>query len=598
MTNRWRSCGRFAAASVILGILQPQLAKPQVGERPSEVFVGNNLTVGRDLIIGWTKDDIQDAISAVLKNEDRDNLNRLAAETQLSTEAVKEVFRSIVGKEAKDISVQEQLNAILRNWLELKRRLEHVSSDDENVIELRRQALAALNRGNRDEAERLLLDAKSLAIESARTAQTVADKKLRDAADSSVDLAQLSVTNLRFVEAAERYHEAAEIEPAADVEQKCRYLISAGDAALEAGDYDLSTKYLKEGMALAQLEGAKEAVVQAETEHRLGRVALLRGDNSTATGLLSEALTIERLVPQHDKIEEADTLEDVAVTQWNISNFKDASATLQLAADLSGGDDSPRALLIHSEAFNTEGGLLADLGQFDAAEKALLDAFHLRQRLFPDQPFSPRIIDSENNLGFLYRQWGRNSDADNFLKKAEAAARIIYGREHLTLSIILVNRAILDCNIGNIAEALELIDNAQSIRDKKINGANLLTAYSLDVRGMILLRGSRLLEARSAIMSSYQTRVTLLHDPDVSLAKSHLAMSALELKEGNLAQARTEAETALTSILLLLSPSHPLAGLAYRKLGEIASGLHDDASASEYLSKAAQVRFPTSDCDL
>ena len=564
----------------------------------TSVVVGNNLNVGRDLIIGLTKSEVEDLISAALKNESSEKLIQIAAESKLSTEAVRQIFQSVVGHEAGDISIQEQVALILENWLELRSRLENVKSDDEGVINLRQQALTALNAGNRQEAERILLEAKRQAIGAARAARDLADKRLRDAAESSADLAQLSITSLRFSEAAQRYAEAAEILPSADVKQKCDYLIEAGDAALEAGDYDLARQDLTDGADLAQPEGIRLLALRAEIQHRIGRVYLFQGDSKTAGDQLSSALSLERLEPNQDKTEEADTLEDLAVTQWNVSDFKGAQADLQMAEDLSAGADSPRGMLVHSEALNTEGGLLTDLGEFSEAEKDLLAAFDLRKHLLAGQPFSPRIIDSENNLGFLYRQWARPSDADKYLEKAEAAARMVYGNNHLTLSVILVNRSIVACNLRDFPKALGLINEAQDIRRRKIPGVNLLTAYSLDVEGMVLLYSSRTTEARSDILSSYKMRSTLLPDKDQAVAKSYLAMGELDIQEGHLETARKEVEAALRVILHLFSPTHPLAGLAFRRLSQIAAALHEKEQAAEYAAKAALVRFPTSDCDL
>jgi tetratricopeptide (TPR) repeat protein len=594
-----KRCSIWLISAVIFLLPQPLQAQRRV-TADATVMAGRDLTVGRDLILGLTKVETQDLIDAVLKNEYRERINQIAVESKLSTDAVRAIFRTVVGRETDDTTtIQEQVFLILHSWVEVKARLEQMGSDDDAVANLRNLALAALNNGNRAEAERLLLEATKRAVESAKVAQETAYKRLRDAAVSSADLAQLNISNLRFKDAAQRYHEAAEFEPPTNLEDKCGYLVSASDAAFEAGDYDGANELLKEAMTLAQQHpGVQFAAIQARVEHRFAKVALARGDGSTAGELLLGALGVVRLFPEHSKLDEADILEDLAVKYWNESKFKDTRESLQQAADLVLKDESPRALVLRSEALNTEGGLLADMGEFAAAEEAMLEGLNLRRRLFSDKPLSPRIIDSENNLGFLYRQWGRLDDADQHLRKAESAAHLIFGDEHITTSVIEVNRAILACNMGKFDQALKLINIAQGIRDKKIGKENLLSAFSLDVKGMILLHTHDLIEARLAIISSYKTRAAILRDPDLSLVKSHLAVSALDLAEGNAQEAKSEADAALSMLLKLFGPDHPLAGLAFYRLSQAFSALHDQTQATEFERKAAQVKFPTSDCDL
>lgn len=583
---------------VLSAVLAGFVPAETYADAPVALSVGHNLNVGQNLTIGMSKADVLEIIASIQKNQESAKLQQIAAESRLSKEAVRVVFLSVVGKSAEGLPIQEQVALILQSWVELKARLEHVSSDDAKVAELRKQALEALDHGNRADAERLLIEAKTAGFEAAKTAQQLANKRLRDAAETSVDLAKLSITDLRFAEAAQRYQEAAAIEPAADVEQRSRYLLSAGDAALEAGDFDGSTKYLNAGFALIETEGVRLILTRALIKHRLGRIALFEGKNNQAAELLADALTLERSAPNHDDTDEADILEDLSVTEWNSSKFKNAQADLELAEQLTKTGTSEHTLVVHSEALNTEGGLLGDLGDFKDAEKALLDAFELRKKIFSSQPLSPRLIDSENNLGYLYRQWNRPDDADVYLRKAEVAARAVYGGEHVTLSIILVNRAILECNLKKFDEATKVINEAQSIRHNRIGDNNLLTAYSLSVKGTILLHVPDIEGARSAITSAYQIRMTILQNPDETLARSHLALSALRRAEGNLGAAKTEAETALKTILGLFGPQHPLAGLAYRRLSEVLGALHSDPAAAKYNEQAGQVVFPNSECDL
>jgi hypothetical protein len=265
---------------VVSAVLAGFVPAQTYADAPVALSVGHNLNVGQNLTIGMSKVDVLEIIASIQKNQESAKLQQIAAESRLSEEAVRVVFLSVVGKSAEGLPIQEQVALILQSWVELKARLEHVGSDDAKVAELRNQALEALDHGNRADAERLLIEAKTAGLEAATTAQELANTRLRDAAETSVDLAKLSITDLRFAEAAQRYQEAAAIEPAADVEQRSRYLLSAGDAALEAGDFDGSTNYLNAGLALIETEGVRLILTRALIKHRLGRIALFEGKNT------------------------------------------------------------------------------------------------------------------------------------------------------------------------------------------------------------------------------------------------------------------------------------------------------------------------------
>src|ERR1700687_6235811 len=94
------------------------------------------------------------------------------------------------------------LREIAKRYNELREQLLQFSSDDPAVNQLRRQAAAALEAGEFEQAEVLLNRARDRDLEAAKQLQEVAQKRLLSAAASAAANGDLKYTQLAYVEAA------------------------------------------------------------------------------------------------------------------------------------------------------------------------------------------------------------------------------------------------------------------------------------------------------------------------------------------------------------------------------------------------------------
>ena len=137
----------------------------------------------------------------------------------------------------------QKLAEVTAQYKQAVERLAALEPEDPVTRDLVARADAAFKAGHLDEADRLLdqaeqadLAAADQAQQLAQQAQSAADKRRLHAAKTLSARGNIAMTELRYLDAAEHFQEAAELVPPGHPDEKGRYLLSEGGALSQQGD--------------------------------------------------------------------------------------------------------------------------------------------------------------------------------------------------------------------------------------------------------------------------------------------------------------------------------------------------------------------------
>jgi tetratricopeptide (TPR) repeat protein len=207
-------------------------SKPETSEAPAQVRASQGgIAAGRDVTVtaqpGSTAFIQTGEGKIVITNIQGINPaehQKLAKQLGVTEAALGNFFKILEQKEVPPEDLDSTLRTIAERYKDLQKKLGEVSSDDAAVVELKRQAKEALEAGDFNRAEKLLNEASTKDLEAARAMQERAKQRLLSAAASKAQNGDLKSTQLAYAEAAEYYHQAAELVPAGEEHTLAEYL--------------------------------------------------------------------------------------------------------------------------------------------------------------------------------------------------------------------------------------------------------------------------------------------------------------------------------------------------------------------------------------
>ncbi|MDN5941858.1 MAG: hypothetical protein L0H94_08260, partial [Nitrospira sp.] len=261
--------------------------------------------------------------------------------TQLKAQGITEAalnqfFNDLGRNKVPPKDLDHELREIAKNYLDLKKKIAALSSEDSEVTALIQQARLAVEDLNFLLAERLFNEASQRDVDAAQHLQQVATVRLISAAAAQAANGDLQMVQLNFVQAQTYYQNALELLPQSDKEHRGQYLNSLGNSLQEAGARTKGAdihKFL--GEAATAYRAALTVRTQAElpqqwaaTQNNLGNALGAQGTRTggeAGTRLLAEAVQAYRAALTVQT--QAELPQDWAMTQNNLGNALGAQGT-------------------------------------------------------------------------------------------------------------------------------------------------------------------------------------------------------------------------------------------------------------------------------
>ncbi len=111
----------------------------------------------------------------------------------------------------------------------------------------------------------------------------------------------------------------------------------------------------------------------------------------------------------------------------------------------------------------------------------------------------PDLVNTMNNLAFLYYDEGRVTDAIAMLRDAHTLARTALGEDHPDVGAIATNLGFWLTQEGNYDEALALLDRALEIRKAAFGEETSASRQLAQHQGQLAARDERLSRRRATL---------------------------------------------------------------------------------------------------
>ena len=274
-----------------------------------EVNTGGGSIVGRDLNIGFGPEQVANLIAAASSQASADaaaarrELGELQQRLGLTQGAALAVLRAIGEHDAPIEQLPQKLVDAATHYQRTFEGIANLDPQDPVSQDLVGRAQAAVEVGQFGEADQLLGQAEQAEIAAAKRAQQVVDRRLLRAAKARGTRADIAMTQLRYLEAAQHFAEAAGLVPPGHPEDKGHLLLAQADALRQHGDERGDNAALKSAIAayrLALQEYLRERVPLqwAMAQNNLGAALWRLGKRERGTARLEEAVAAFRAALQ------------------------------------------------------------------------------------------------------------------------------------------------------------------------------------------------------------------------------------------------------------------------------------------------------------
>ena len=329
-------------------------------------------------------------IGRLLKEDKKsdEEIDELRAEAEtlgeklgVTEEAVQSFLTILDQKHVAPTELQEKLREIAHQYQEMQVRLEALDQDDPVIKTWIGEAKTAIDDGNYDEADTLLVQAEQRDLSAARQAAAQADQRYLNAAATRALRGETSLTQLRYLDAAEHFAEAAKLVPDNEAKIRARYRSQQG-AALEQGSRTL------DAIAAYKDATALDPNVTWSWIH-LGRLYEIAGNLAATEAAQIEAQNAAaRANDVRSQAVAAHEIGDVRFAQGNLSGALAAFSEYQgVIQELLSTDPGNATWQRHiSVSHEKIGDVRRDQGDLDGAEEAYRDSLAIGERLADSDP--------------------------------------------------------------------------------------------------------------------------------------------------------------------------------------------------------------------
>lgn len=474
----------------------------------------------------------------------------LADELQVTKETVKGFFEILGEKKISQENLKIKLIEIANSYKRLGSELKSYTSEDPEVVSLKKQAHEAWEKFELGLAEDLLRQASEKDKEAIQKQKNRLDSRLISRAKTMSQLGWLKRTQLAYAEAAGYYREASELVPQHLKKERIYYLGGWGQSLLLTLDYVGAEPPLKEALKIAQsLNEQKD--LEVGVLNTLGKVLLGLGWVTQSIEYLEHAKSLQKSAQGNeiDKFYLPITLNNLA--QANLLGGKLAESiklqkeSNELVQRLYGEKHQDIATgLINLAQYQLKGGDYAE-----AIENAFKAIKLFESTLGQNHPETGTAY---STLADIYRQTGNYLNADSYYQKAIRIIEDKWGHDSAYLGGILNNYALNLVEQERYSEAELQYDKTIKLVNKSLHPHHQAMAIYITNRGELYLRQGKLRLAKD----EFEKALKILDDNDVG-------------------------------------PNHPDRALIYHDLGDSNRLLKNFPKAKEFLTEAARIRENT-----
>jgi tetratricopeptide (TPR) repeat protein len=444
----------------------------------------------------------------------------------------------------------------------------------------------------------------------------------------NVEAAALSLLlNFEFSRSAEYFVKAATYLPITDYVKISDLLNKAGAAYRQGALYQKAELSLREALSYRVRAYGQNSIEMAEVQKDLADICRVQGNFKTAEELLQRSLenyecTYEptdlrlihpmsymiRVLDDQAKYDEASafgrrllnivTINSVVSTEvidavHNIASVYEEAGVYDKAEELFdiasrkiaslGGKDKD---ILQGDHLNHVGKLKHVTGYYAESEKYYRNALTLRESTYPRS--HPKIAQTMTNLGALYRDQDRRTEAHEWLSRAREGLIAVLGMYHIetALNEYHLGRLLLDEQRYHESQT---ILNAARITFDKLGSNYRLLGLVTNALGELQRQIGNYEQAYELYLQSLMI-ISKTHGPNHrEIADVQNNIGLVELQMENLNEARTHLFHALQIYRAGYSDIHPGLWNIYVNLGALYQKWDDWEHAQEYYVRAVYV---------
>lgn len=223
-----------------------------------------------------------------------------------------------------------------------------------------------------------------------------------------------------------------------------------------------------------------------------GSILLNTGGEDQALAIFKESHGIFVACVGNRHSEVAMSLDMIALALARLGRYEEALLQHNLARDARNETEADRRAVAANLVYIAD--IHAKTGEFSHALEHYKMAMEIQSDLYKEQA-SPQMAQTLSSMGVVYKKLGLYQLAVSEYEKANEMLRGLYGQEHLSVAIVMMNQANVYHHMGMYEQALEKHEESLRIKEKLLGERHREVAKSLGNTALTYQRLGRLDDA-------------------------------------------------------------------------------------------------------
>ena len=277
-----------------------------------------------------------------------------------------------------------------------------------------------------------------------------------------------------------------------------------GRILILTGDPIEGEKFINLSSTIYRSLGGQYAVEQAESLEHLALFYERMGRFGEAEKTLLEVLSLKRSIPDEADILIIETLNDLGILYHQLGNHdkaKEMFSEVVKESEENVGTDHP----FYATAKNNLGTLALDEGNVALARDMFVSALATYKAKFGSN--HPYYANALNNLARVERKLGNNAMAERYYIEVLQIDEKIYGKNHPDYATTLINLGVLYSATGRELEAEKYYKEAVDIRERVLGVNHPGYGSALEYMGMHCLAINNKMDAEKFFRKSIEIQI-------------------------------------------------------------------------------------------